>query len=640
MKIFLAMLRGMVACLIFLPLCSSAAESGPTTSTLINQARLKALSTHPYWLKLIHYKPSGSKQAPEFTSEIISPGFFLSPEGRTNPEAELIATLNALFLPEGASPDSHAQCRFIARYRWLRKELNWSDSVPPSIACKSYNDWTLQGQIESVSLVFVTGYLSNPASFYGHILLKANPSRGVIPVDLLDQSVNYGAIVPENENPAMYVLKGVFGGYQATFSNAQFYRHNHNYGENELRDMWEYELTLDQEQIDQLLTHAWELLGTEFTYYFARENCAYRMSELLGLVIDEPLVRYDSPWIMPTMVFDRLATAQMDNHPAVRQTKLIQSRQSRFYSGFSTLSNTQREITKSLARKEIDLNDARIGELSEEEQIQLLDVLLDYHEFRILSEENDAEFRRAKTALLIQRSRLKGASANTTPSTPLNSAPPHHAPLPSMIRAGWINNHVRGNGVELHFRPAYYDLLTPNTGRIPNSKLTMFELKAARIQDQFELRSLDLVNIETLNLSQTNLPGDGGPAWKLKFGLDSQDLNCSHCMIFNVNGGIGKALRLTDETLIYGMIEGLAQTSHQDSGTLAGIARAALLTAPCNFWKTGLSVGHKRYLNQSNETHRQISWENRLGNSRHWDIRINYGENVGRELLLAGSYYW
>src|SRR5436305_10058358 len=48
---------------------------------------------------------------------------------------------------------------------------------------------------------------------------------------------------------------------------------------------------------------------------------------------------------------------------------------------------------------------------------------------------------------------------------------------------------------------------------------------------------LDLVEVETLNLSQTNLPGDGGNAWKIKFGFEQQDLSCDNCTVIDRKSG-------------------------------------------------------------------------------------------------------
>src|SRR5688572_1394842 len=127
---------------------------------LILQAKEKRLSEHPYWRALLHYK-GGS-------SEIVSPEFFLSPQGSADAAAELAATLAALIEVPGEKPDNHAQCRFPARYKWLRKSLDWGVLQPPPVACPQYAAYTMQHNVESLSLIYATGYFSNPASFYGH----------------------------------------------------------------------------------------------------------------------------------------------------------------------------------------------------------------------------------------------------------------------------------------------------------------------------------------------------------------------------------------------------------------------------------------------------------------------------------------
>ena len=41
--------------------------------------------------------------------------------------------------------------------------------------------------------MYVTGYLKNPASFFGHTLIKFNTLKGTQQNNLLDSTLNYGA---------------------------------------------------------------------------------------------------------------------------------------------------------------------------------------------------------------------------------------------------------------------------------------------------------------------------------------------------------------------------------------------------------------------------------------------------------------
>jgi hypothetical protein len=163
----------------------------------------------------------------------------------------------------------------------------------------------MEGDIDSISLLYATGYLGNPASYYGHTLLKFNSSHK-LQSKLLDVSVNYGAIVPSGENPLSYIFKGMLGGYDGGFSHIEFYFHNHNYGELELRDIWEYELGFSNADVQLMVAHLWELMGKKNTYYFFRKNCAYRIAEILELAGDLKIIPDDRPWVFPQTIAAKL----------------------------------------------------------------------------------------------------------------------------------------------------------------------------------------------------------------------------------------------------------------------------------------------------------------------------------------------
>lgn len=620
---------------------SSASTFGNTSANitaLTEQAEIKGLAKAPYWLALVHYKKSGAGNG-QLISDIISPNFFLSKQGTTDPAAELAATIAALFKTPGRDPDNHAQCRFVARYKWLRKSLTWRGITPPLVNCASFMKWSLHGEIESLSLIFATGYLGNPASFYGHFVLRFNANRAIESNSLLDESLNYGAIIPDNESSLMYIAKGLFGGYEAGFSHSKFYRHNHNYTANELRDMWEYELAFTKDEVDQIVSHSWELLGNKFVYYFVSDNCAYRMSELLRLVINEPLLPESLPWSIPSTVLDRLMAIEKDGVPVVKKVKLIPSLQNRFYESYIVLDNQQQGIVKKLFNKEITYNHQTLRDLPQRRQIAIIDSLINYYSYLIALGEDDIELRHAKQEALFERLGFTGQSSATFASRG-GVSPPHKGQLPSMMRLGLFYNNSFGEGFELRIRPSYYDLLALNAGRLPNSNLTMFDLRVVFNGNQIRLRSLDLVNVETLNISRTNLPRDGGLAWKVRFGLERQNLSCDDCIVASLVSGFGKAIQITQGAVFYGMLEGLIQTEHDNSGTLGGTARVGAVGEPLAGWKSRLETGYREYLNGTRVDTMLVRWENRFGRDRGWDIRFSFEENIDHEVQAAISFYW
>jgi len=623
--------------------CIAASVIGPEADVraLVQQAHSRQLANHPYWLALIHYQRKTSAGITALASEIISPDFFLSPEGATNPAAELAATLVAFFEPVGEEFDTHALCRFPARFKWLRKTLDWGSLGPPPIQCRQYNAYTMNDQVDSLSLVYVTGYPTNPASFYGHILLKFNTRRATVATDLLDHSLNFGAAIPANEVGLIYMIKGLFGGYDGVFSHQYFYTFNHAYVENDLRDMWEYDLALSEDEVDQIVSHSWELLGKKYVYYFLKENCAHRMAELLELVIDHPLLP-DVPWSLPETVFENIGALNRNGAPVVREIRRIPSRQNRFRDSYMAMTDDQQFLTQQLVDGPLDFDVVGYQALPEAKKIAIIDTLLDYYEYRIITDKKNMEFKRAKQKLLIERAGLPVQASVPDGNTvfSLDTVPARQGPLPSMIRLGPIYNSQFGMGLELRIRPANYDRLELDAGRIPNSNLTMFDLKTIYLDNRLRIRSLDFVRIENFNLPRTPLPDDGSFAWNFKVSYESNNLACSGCMIFNLVGGLGKAAQLTPNLVVFGMLDIFAQTQYQDSGYLGALPHIGLLASPVVGWKSSIIMGRQLYLNGSRSDNRIVRWENRIGSNRNWDIRVSYEEHVAHEFVAAVSRYW
>jgi len=615
-----------------------ATEPSGEAKALVAQARARKLSGQPYWSALLHYRRGFSGKV---ASEIVSPDFFLAPTGATDPEAELEATLAALFEPAGDDPDGHAQCRFVARYRWLRKSLDWSGARPPVVPCRQFDAYTLGNQIESLSLVYATGFLSNPASAYGHILLKFNTRRSVASTDLLDRSLNFGAIVPANENGAIYVFRGLFGGYDAAFSSQRFYHFNHEYAENELRDLWEYVLALNEDEVEQIVAHSWELLGKKYVYYFLKENCGYRMAELLELVLEKPLLP-DLPYALPGTVFERIMAVERDGVPLVRDVRRIPSRQNRFRERYLAMGATSQAVARELATDKPGFGGAPYRALPETGKVEVVDTLLDYFQYRIISDKQDVEAKRAKQALLIERTSLPAEerSADARTVGPADVAPPHEGPLPLLVRTGVVHNGRLGNGLALRIRPANYDQLALDAGRIPNSSLAMFDLRLVHLDGGWKLRSLDVFEVENLNVAKTPLPGDGGPAWKLRIGLRAQDLECDDCTRLRGEAGVGKAVSLGARVVGFAMVDVFAESHRAERGDVGAVPRLGLIASLTPAWKSYVSVGRQVYWNGPREHQRLTRWENRIGSDRRWDVRLSFEENVAREFAASLSLYW
>jgi len=618
-------------------------DTSDSASALIAQARIKQLSKHAYWLKLLHYESWSTPSAPG-TSTVISSDFFISADGRDNPQAEMEATIQALLSQPSANHNMHAQCRFIARFKWLSKRLNWEGIKIPNVTCTDFMGFSKENRVNSVSVVYATGFLSNPASFYGHPFIKFNSTSSVEQNQLLDTAVSFGAIIPKDENGLLYVYRGLFGGYIANYSDQRFYNFNHLYGENDLRDLWEYKLDLTPDEIDQILAFTWEILNKDFTYYFLKENCTLRMAELLELVIEEPLLPKRLPWSMPGTLFEYLIKVEHGGKPLVKSVTWIPSRQKRLHNKYQKLSQTSAEFAVKFSEgREFFVNNS-YASLPSTEKAKILDTLIDYYEFLIIQNRSDKQLGIRKRAVLLERVKLAVESGDDETLTESKyskfAAPPHQGPLPLMVQFGLFNNDAQVRGALIRVRPVYFDHLNIDRGRTPNSTLSTLNTELLVVRENVSLRKMDLMHVENLNVSNTPFAGDGGTAWNFKASYENHDLNCQHCLVLTVTGGFGKAYSISSPTVIFGMLDISGESTYENAENFAWLPRVGMIITPVPGWKSYFSLGRKTYFDGARSTANIVKWENRIGGNRHWDIRINYQKNIAGEYSLSTGFYW
>src|SRR5262245_57114430 len=96
------------------------------------------------WRILLHFRKAALGPT---ASEITDGQFFLSPQGRRSPAAELEATIHAF----QTKPET--QCDFPARRRFLREKMQLTFAAPKnSTACAQFDDWRKIFVPESASL--------------------------------------------------------------------------------------------------------------------------------------------------------------------------------------------------------------------------------------------------------------------------------------------------------------------------------------------------------------------------------------------------------------------------------------------------------------------------------------------------------
>ncbi len=638
---FLFLVLWMLASLVGTP--STGWSQEPSIQKLITEATHQELARHSYWLRLLRYHAPGETLLQWSTSsDVRSPSFFNSPQGATDPQAELEATLRAFFLPVKEDPNQHAQCRFVARFQWLQTQLTFPETLR-QVECPLYERWSNRNQVKSISLIFASAFMGNPASIYGHLLMKVNFEEGLFAHSLLSPTFNFGAQLEPGDNALEYALKGLFGGYFARFTDERFYNYNHVYGETELRDLWEYELNLDAQQRQRVIAHAWELLqGVDFTYYFFRSNCAFQMSELLDMAWDKPRMRPEfSMWAMPTTQFFKITELENNGESLVRDIRLIPSRQRRLRQRVRSLSpGMQQELLRLIENPE-RLQDPAFSKKTGTDQAALLDAMIDYNQYQASQNETFLSPDQ-KQQLLVQRSQLPRGVPLEVDAYPVK--PPTEGTPPGRLRFGFVHNTELENALELGAHPSYHDLLGREDGHLPNADLITFDFRLRLSRDEVVLRQLELLNIRSLKVSPTGLPLDSGWSWQFRGGLEPRDLECSRCRVFHVSGGFGKAspIAASQKMIGYAFVHAFTKISEEfEYDYTAGLRPSiGLIFYPVTGWKSEVQWSYLGGFAGEIVAEHQVEWNHRWNVTTDWEARFEFRYHEASEALLGMHYYW
>ena len=484
------------------------------------------------WLKLLHYTKNGSG----YESDAITPTFYVSPKGRTDPEAELSAMLDALkHVSEKPLDDDSVVCRFPARTLWLSQQFKLS--IPLS-HCAMFEQFKNSLSAQAVSVVFSSYYLNNPSSAFGHTFLrlrrnieKADSDKS----DLLDYGINYAA-VQTSSNAVIYALSGAFGWFRGNYTKLPFYYKIREYSDFESRDLWFYNLNFSQAQVDELVRHIWELGQTQFDYYFFSTNCSYQLMAALEAVNPS----WDFLERMSHIVIPAATTRVLWNTPGLVESITYRSSNRKRFEARAKHLHSQET---SAFEKMIDQKSPELGatSLSEEERRDVFDTVIDYYDFAYSKEllQGDSEASRTKQKFLIARAEL------AIPSLPLDI----HVPTDKEPHLGHDHSRVglqEGYGTalksftELNYRAAFHDLLDPAEGYPDYAEIQIMDLSLRAYNNPFGLQVQKAALVENSSLTPIN-EFSHPLSWKLNLGMDRlSELDCPNCLAGQIliGGGV------------------------------------------------------------------------------------------------------
>lgn len=528
----------------------TAIEAHPKNSTdpvqyAIRLARELKLADEKRWKLILYYYPSWLGER-----SIVDGGrFFLAPDGSHSPTAELEATLRAFFAtPKESLEKESPLCLYPMRARWLATKLESHGIQLPPQHCPEFEKFLGSVDPVGVTMLFSSFYPNNPGSLFGHTFLRLN-SRSSLQnpssAHLLDLGVGFSAF-PTTQNPILYPILGLGGGFPGRFELTPFYAKVQEYNHSENRDLWEYELNIDAEASADILRSIYELRAARINYYYFDDNCAFILLQLLEIARPDLELRSKfNGWVIPGDTIRVVAGAE----GLVNDIRYRPSIFRRFQKLHQRLSSEQSELLEQLVNNTTTLEAIRLPPL---QKAQIIDTFLEFIDFdeRLAGSKEAVKWSDVRRKALTLRAKL-GQELSPADMEQLRleiplpeNERPERAHPPTRVTLGLgIVPKSRDGYLDFAWRPALHDLGSRQVGYSKVLEIQFFNpiVRWYRNDRKLLLKEFNLLRILAANPDAPFMPQI---AWSVYLGMD-RNLNRNRPREF-LQLGVGKATSFGD----------------------------------------------------------------------------------------------
>lgn len=347
------------------------------------------------------------------------------------------------------------------------------------------------------------------------------------------------------------------------------------------RDIWEYPLNLNREEVKRLLMHFYELNSIYSDYYFFDENCSYNLLFLLDAARPSlDLTDQCKWWVIP---LDTIKT--VIKNALVTESVYRPSKTTKIKHLASLLRQNGRKMALGVAKGYLEPKRILEQGISNAEKITVCDLATEYLQYKYTKKALTKEPYLDRFLKTLQVRSLLGPSDEDRYRIPAPAPPEegHHS-----------NRFSLGIGLkedkffqEIRYRPTYHDLLDNDKGYLEGAQI-VFGGTALRYyfsDRRLELEDLDIIDIVSIS------PRDEffrSISWKITTGLTRKVMEeGGDRLVYQLNPGGGFAYKNEFLGLWYLMMEtDLNLAGTLEEGYAAGIGGSAgVIKALTNSWK-------------------------------------------------------
>lgn len=504
--------------------------------TFAQEELIRDTSTSPHWHALIHSHNGKPK---------ISDSNFLLSSDNFSAEKELRKTL-ALF--KDKSPKAY--CRFPARYFYLKDIFELGADIANTQSCPELQKYLDYVPFDTLELVFASEVLTSSSSMMGHTFLKASGKN--TNNKNVAHSISFFAEI-STFNPFSVFYDSLVAGLDGFFMVRPYTKDHARYLEKENRNLWSYNLSLNNKQKKLLQAHIWELKDIELKYLFQSYNCSTLTLHILSIL--EPNLKQE----------ERLFVSPSDVVKAVKKHELVSSENVYLSNDWELSmleanmpSRTKRRVLNAL-NKETNIDLADLGEKDKKLALMYTKNIIN----RKITTSPEQTQRIKNTLELLEKQDEK------IPNIVLNEyKSPINKPQDSALSAAILHKN-KAPHLEISLLPASHYLHGDNRQLFTESELKIAEiiLDIDLENSALKLKEFTLYSATSYNPSNVVLPQISG-AFHLGY-KQTLNNNFSEEGNLNLSGAVGKTFHLHRDVLFFTMIESGLLSSFDDASLYA-----------------------------------------------------------------------
>ena len=375
-------------------------------------------------------------------------------------------------------------------------------------------------------------------------------------------------------------MKGLFGGYYGKYSLLPYYEKLKEYRDTEQRDIWEYNLDLNEEEVLRMFNHIWELNDTYSDYYFFTENCSYNMLWFIEVARESIHLReYFNYQVIPLETVHASALENIiksDNYRPSKRTILLK---------YEKLINPKYlKLPKKLISSKISISDITKDEtIPIQQKMYILEASTELLEYSF----SKGDIKEKEYLDLFHKTTKSRASLGIgkkldikPPANPVNG----HRAIRATAGVGYRDSEAIGY---LGIRPAYHDLEDSNYGFLRGTQIEFLDLLLSYSDKKIEVEDLTIVSI--VSLAQRSEFFDSF-SWRTKYGWDKNYINEKTNFIATIGAGYSWG---NDLTYTYFMVDPLF---YVEDKFVAGIgASVGLVFDKYKFMSTNFEITRRWY---------------------------------------------